>query len=43
MIGAALNHKSERSTKIYARLSQNPVLDAMNAASEVMNKNKFKS
>jgi integrase len=39
MIGTALNHKSERSTKIYARLSQNPVLKAMNVATELMNVN----
>jgi integrase len=32
MIGQALNHKSQVSTAIYARLSQNPVLDAVNHA-----------
>lgn len=32
IIGKALNHKSQVSTSIYARLSQDPVLDAMNSA-----------
>lgn len=32
IIGKALSHKSQVSTAIYARLSQEPVLDAINAA-----------
>jgi integrase len=36
IIGAALNHKSHTSTEIYARLTQAPVLDAVNAAAEVI-------
>lgn len=32
MIGKALNHKSQVSTAIYARLSQDPVLEAVNLA-----------
>lgn len=32
IIGAALNHKSQKSTAIYARLSQTPVLNAINKA-----------
>ena len=36
MIGQALNHKSQVSTAIYARLSQNPVLDAVNGAALLM-------
>jgi len=36
MIGKALNHKSLRSTEIYARLSQDPVLEAVNEAVEFM-------
>jgi integrase len=35
-IGAALNHKSQVSTAIYARLSQAPVLTAVNAAAAFM-------
>ena len=35
-IGAVLNHKDARSTKIYARLSHSALLDAINKASEVM-------
>ena len=34
IIGKALNHKSQVSTTIYARLSQDPVLSAINSASE---------
>ncbi|GGH07582.1 tyrosine-type recombinase/integrase [Mucilaginibacter phyllosphaerae] len=37
MIGKALNHKSQVSTAIYARLSQAPVLDAVNVATSLMN------
>jgi integrase len=36
IIGMALNHKSRSSTEIYARLSQDPVRDALNAANTVM-------
>lgn len=36
IIGSALNHKSQESTKIYARLSQNPVLEAINQATSAM-------
>jgi integrase len=36
MIGQALNHKSQVSTAIYARLSQNPVLEAVNEANQLM-------
>jgi integrase len=36
VIGAALNHKSQASTAIYARLAQAPVLGAMNTAIEAM-------
>lgn len=36
IIGKALNHKSQVSTAIYARLSHQPVLDAVNLASNVM-------
>lgn len=32
IIGKALNHKSQVSTMIYARLSQELVMDAINAA-----------
>lgn len=32
VIGSALNHKSRASTEIYARLSQTPVMDAINVA-----------
>lgn len=36
IIGKALNHKSQASTAIYARLSQNPVQDAVNIAANIM-------
>lgn len=36
IIGKALNHKSQVSTAIYARLSDNPVLEAVNKASNLM-------
>jgi integrase len=36
IIGKALNHKSQVSTTIYARLSQNPVEDAVNIAAKLM-------
>lgn len=36
IIGKALNHKSQDSTSIYARLSQDPVKDAVNKAVNVM-------
>ncbi|KAA2241519.1 site-specific integrase [Chitinophaga agrisoli] len=36
IIGKALNHKSQVSTAIYARLSQNPVEDAINIATAHM-------
>lgn len=36
IIGKALNHKSQISTAIYARLSQDPVLNAMDAATQLM-------
>lgn len=36
IIGKALNHKSQTSTMIYARLSQTPVAEAVNAASKLM-------
>ena len=36
IIGKALNHKSQVSTAIYARLSNDPVLEAVNIASNVM-------
>lgn len=36
IIGKALNHKSQSSTAIYARLSQNPVHAAVNAATDIM-------
>jgi integrase len=36
MIGKALNHKSQVSTAIYARLSQDPVLEAVNVAAQLM-------
>jgi len=39
IIGMALNHKSRASTEIYARLSQEPVKDAINAATEIMRGN----
>ena len=32
VISSALNHKSRASTEIYARLSQTPVIDAINLA-----------
>jgi hypothetical protein len=35
IIGKALNHKSQVSTAIYARLSQSPVEDAVNLAADV--------
>lgn len=38
VIGMALNHKSRASTEIYARLSQDPIKDALNAAVGVMKK-----
>jgi integrase len=38
IIGKALNHKSQVSTAIYARLSQDPVLDAVNVAVNLMKK-----
>ncbi|UFH54796.1 site-specific integrase [Spirosoma sp. KNUC1025] len=37
IIGKALNHKSQVSTAIYARLSNDPILDAVNKASKLMN------
>ncbi|MFN8343974.1 MAG: tyrosine-type recombinase/integrase [Spirosomataceae bacterium] len=36
IIGKALNHKSQVSTAIYARLSHDPVLEAVNQASRLM-------
>lgn len=36
IIGKALNHKSQVSTAIYARLSNDPVLEAINLASDLM-------
>lgn len=36
IIGKALNHKSQVSTEIYARLSNDPVLKAVNSATELM-------
>jgi integrase len=36
IIGKALNHKSQDSTAIYARLDNRPVLDAINMATQVM-------
>lgn len=36
MIGKALNHKSQVSTAIYARLSNDPVANAVNIASKLM-------
>lgn len=36
IIGKALNHKSQSSTAIYARLSQDPVLEAVNNAAKVI-------
>ena len=36
IIGKALNHKSQVSTAIYARLSQDAVLDAINTATNLM-------
>ena len=36
IIGRALNHKSQVSTAIYARLSGDPVRDAMNSATKLM-------
>ena len=36
VIGKALSHKSQVSTAIYARLSNDPVLDAVNMASNLM-------
>lgn len=36
IIGKALNHKSQVSTAIYARLSNDPVLEAVNLASQLM-------
>lgn len=36
IIGQALNHKSQDSTVIYARLSKDPVLEAVNAAGRLM-------
>lgn len=39
MIGKALNHKSQVSTAIYARLSQDPVLEAVNMASKLLLRN----
>ncbi|MEZ0540416.1 tyrosine-type recombinase/integrase [Fibrella arboris] len=38
IIGKALNHKSQVSTAIYARLSNDPVLEAVNQASTLMHK-----
>lgn len=38
IIGKALNHKSQVSTAIYARLSNDPVLEAVNIASAIMTK-----
>ncbi|TFF33653.1 hypothetical protein E2R66_25015 [Mucilaginibacter psychrotolerans] len=39
IIGKALNHKSQVSTTIYARLSQDPVLSAINIASDFIKSN----
>lgn len=36
VIGKALNHKSQTSTMIYARLSHTPVAEAVNAVSKLM-------
>lgn len=36
IIGKALNHKSQVSTAIYARLSNDPILEAVNLASKLM-------
>ena len=36
IIGSALNHRSQESTKIYARLSQRPVLEAINQATDTI-------
>lgn len=38
IIGKALNHKSHVSTAIYARLSQDPVLEAVNVAASIFDK-----
>jgi integrase len=38
IIGKALNHKSQVSTAIYARLSQDPILDAVKQATALMQK-----
>jgi integrase len=38
IIGKALNHKSQVSTAIYARLTQDPVMDAVNLAIKIMQK-----
>ncbi len=43
IIGGALGHKSQVSTAIYARLSQNPILDAVDAAASLMTANRQKS
>lgn len=40
IIGQALNHKSQDSTAIYARLSKDPVLEAVNAAARLMGSSK---
>ena len=39
IIGKALNHKSQAATEIYARLSYDPVSDAVNTANELMLEN----
>ncbi|MCR8561058.1 site-specific integrase [Mucilaginibacter sp. BJC16-A38] len=43
IIGKALNHKSQVSTGIYARLSNDPVLAAINTATDLINDQKTKS
>lgn len=44
IIGKALNHKSQVSTEIYARLSQDPILEAVNnAAKMIIDKGKLKT
>jgi integrase len=42
-IAKALNHKSHRSTAIYARLSQDPIFEAVNEAAEFMNSDSMQS
>ncbi len=39
IIGKALNHKSREATAIYARLSNDPVLNAINVATDLMKTN----